>query len=48
MQLIFREANETDLPELVKMLANDQLGKTREDFSTPMHELFGLSALIVK
>lgn len=37
MQLIFREANETDLPELVKMLANDQLGKTREDFSTPIH-----------
>jgi len=37
MQLNFREAIQTDLPELVKMLANDQLGKTREDISTPIH-----------
>jgi len=37
MQLIFREARQSDLPELVKMLANDQLGKTREDISMPIH-----------
>ncbi len=32
-ELHFREAREADLPQLIKMLADDQLGASREDYS---------------
>lgn len=36
MEISFREALKVDLPRLVKMLAEDQLGSTREDISQPL------------
>ena len=35
MSLLFREATEADLPALIAMLAEDPLGATREDASSP-------------
>lgn len=32
----FRLAKENDLPEILSMIANDQLGKTRERFKIPL------------
>jgi GNAT superfamily N-acetyltransferase len=34
--MIFRKATKDDLPEIVEMLANDPLGKLREDFRIPL------------
>ena len=36
MKLEFRAATESDLPELVSMLADDELGAKREDISSPL------------
>ena len=36
MDLIFRKAEERDLPERVKMLADDELGSKREDCLYPL------------
>ncbi len=35
LDLLFRQALQSDLPNLVKMLADDQLGSKREDLSQP-------------
>jgi GNAT superfamily N-acetyltransferase len=32
----FRKATETDLPKIVEMIADDKLGKTRENFQLPL------------
>jgi len=40
MKLKFREALETDLPVVIKMLADDQLGSQREDDSTPINDVY--------
>ena len=37
MELSFREALTDDLPCLVKMLGEDQIGSTREDISQPLN-----------
>ncbi len=34
--MIFREATQEDLLTIVQMIANDDLGKTRENFQTPL------------
>ena len=34
--MIIRTATQNDLPALVAMLADDELGKTRENFQTPL------------
>ena len=34
--LLFRKATEEDLPEVLGMIANDQLGMTREKFELPL------------
>ena len=34
--MIFRKATVNDIPAIVEMLADDELGKTREDFQTPL------------
>jgi|GEM_PF-5756070 len=34
--MIFREAKREDVVEIVKMIANDKLGKLREDFQLPL------------
>ena len=45
VELIYRDAVEADLPALVAMLAEDELGATREDPSSPLNprylEAFG-------
>lgn len=38
MDLVFREAREVDLPFLVEMLADDQLGRQRENTSRPLNQ----------
>ena len=40
MKLVFREATEADLEALVYLLADDKLGKQREDASTPLNEAY--------
>jgi len=37
LNFIFREAIEEDLPDLVRMLADDDLGSQREDVSEPIN-----------
>jgi len=36
----FRKAKKEDLIEIVRMLADDELGKTREDFQDPLPEVY--------
>ena len=38
--MIFREANRKDVFEIVKMIANDKLGKLREDFKDPVPDKY--------
>lgn len=38
--MIFREANRNDVFEIVQMIANDKLGKLREDFKDPLPEKY--------
>lgn len=46
MELVFRQALEIDLPILIQMLADDQLGTDREDASIPINKAY-LSAFKV-
>ncbi|GAA4108171.1 GNAT family N-acetyltransferase [Aquimarina addita] len=34
--MIFRKATKNDVPKIVEMIADDELGKTREDFRIPL------------
>ena len=34
--MIFRKATEKDVSYIVEMIADDELGKTRENFQTPL------------
>lgn len=38
--MIFREATREDVPKIVSMLANDKLGKLREDFKDPLPDQY--------
>lgn len=38
--LLFRRAVRTDLPEIVRLLADDSLGSTRETFQRPLPESY--------
>ncbi len=40
MNLKFRQANREDLPKIVRMLADDFLGKQRERFANPLPESY--------
>ncbi len=40
MELTFRKVKEKDLPEVLEMIANDQLGKTREKFELPLPDSY--------
>ena len=40
MDLIFREAEEGDIPKIVKMLADDELGSKREDNKVPLPKTY--------
>jgi GNAT superfamily N-acetyltransferase len=40
MNLMYREAEEKDVISLVKMLADDEFGSKREDFSLPINEQY--------
>ena len=39
IELIFRKAEEGDILEIVKMLADDELGSKREDYKVPIPKL---------
>jgi GNAT superfamily N-acetyltransferase len=43
MHLTFRQALKKDLIELIKLLADDKLGKSREDISVPINKDYLLS-----
>ena len=36
IELIFRKAEESDIPNIVEMLADDELGSKREDYRDPL------------
>jgi ribosomal protein S18 acetylase RimI-like enzyme len=38
--MIIRRANQADLSAIVELLANDELGRLRENFKTPLPELY--------
>lgn len=38
--MIFREATREDVPYIVEMIANDKLGKLREDFKDPLPQKY--------
>jgi GNAT superfamily N-acetyltransferase len=38
--MIFRKATKADVPLIVQMLANDKLGKSREDYREPLPEKY--------
>ena len=40
MQLNYRQANTEDLPQIIQMLIDDQLGSTREDTSLPINQQY--------
>ena len=40
MNLIFRQAKQNDLIELIALLADDNLGNTREDISLPINKAY--------
>ena len=40
MNISFRKSLQADVPDLVKMLADDQLGATREDISHPLNSRY--------
>ena len=35
-ELIFRKARKGDIPDLVEMLADDEIGSKREDYKVPL------------
>ena len=39
-ELIFRKATEGDIPNIVKMLADDELGSKREDYKVPLPNIY--------
>ena len=39
-ELTFRKATEGDIPNIVKMLADDELGSKREDYKVPIQYIF--------
>lgn len=39
-QLVFRPATADDLPTIIKMIADDQLGQAREDASVPLDRCY--------
>jgi len=41
--VIFRRATRADLPAIVRMLADDELGRQREQFKTPLSESYYLA-----
>lgn len=40
MSFNIRKATKNDLPEIVKLLANDELGKLREDYHDPLPQVY--------
>jgi len=40
MELIFRKAKIEDLPFIIEMIANDKLGKKREDYQIPLAQKY--------
>ena len=40
MNLLYRHANESDIPVLINMLSDDSLGKLREDASIPVNDCY--------
>ena len=40
MELTFRKAKEGDIPKIVEMLADDELGSKREDYKVPLPKTY--------
>ena len=40
MELIFKKAKEGDIANIVKMLADDELGSKREDYKVPLPKCY--------
>ena len=40
MQLNYRQASKEDLPQIIQMLVNDQLGSSREDPTLPINQQY--------
>ena len=38
--MLFRKANKEDVPTIVEMIANDKLGMLRENYQTPLPEVY--------
>ena len=38
--MLLRKAKREDIPEIIKMIANDELGKLREDFRNPLPDIY--------
>ena len=45
-KLIFRKATEADIPNIVKMLADDELGSKREDYKVPLPKSYMMHSKI--
>ncbi len=43
MTLTFRPATEADLPEIVRLLADDHLGGSRERYTNPLPQEYGIA-----
>ena len=43
MKLTFRDATQADLPIIIDMLADDELGAQREDISKPLNQAYLLA-----
>ena len=40
IDLIFRKAEQDDIPKIVKLLADDDLGSKREDYEVPLTKIY--------
>ncbi len=38
--IAFKKATKNDLPEIIRMIADDQLGRTRENYSEPLDDCY--------
>ncbi|MEQ9422923.1 MAG: GNAT family N-acetyltransferase [Cyclobacteriaceae bacterium] len=47
MNLTFRKADKNDLPAILEMVANDQLGRSREQFELPLPEPYNKAFEII-
>ena len=47
MEIIFRKAKKADIPNVVKMLDDDELGSKREDYKVLQHKYLKMSIKVI-